>query len=104
MKISNVSVEMSHKERVNVLKFLGVWMDEKSAWRTHIEKTTCECERATSSVVQQEVTSGLRDALHVTRTWFLGKMGLVGGRSHWAPAYLTSCLFEELNCWPVYGV
>lgn len=32
-------------ERVKVFKFLGVWMEERLNWNTHIEKTTVKCEK-----------------------------------------------------------
>ncbi len=32
-------------ERVQVFKFLAVWLDEKLTYRTHVEKTVGKCEK-----------------------------------------------------------
>ncbi len=42
----NLSMYEYPLERVKVVKFLGVWMDEKLTWKTHTDKIICKCEKA----------------------------------------------------------
>ena len=41
----NLTLYGQNMERVDHFKYLGVWLDEKGTWKTHVEKVECKCKK-----------------------------------------------------------
>ena len=45
----NLTLYGQNMEKVDHFKYLGVWLDEKGTWKTHVEKVGCKCKKVKTS-------------------------------------------------------